>query len=358
VGLAALWVAIVTAGEMTVTDQFGLRTYAEELYTQLAARSTDPIAGVLSLWPALLLVLALSAAGLAICAAVAPRDRPIPVRPAAPFRLGRSKLPVALAVLAALVLVVGVPLGNLVYQAGAVAKVTELASGRRWSLAKAIVLTVQSPWNNRWELGASLAIGAVAATAATALAVALGTLARRRRMSWLALAPAAVCLAVPGPVLALAVIRVLDSPGHAWLAALYDRSILAPCLVMGLRALPPAILLAWHAARTVPQEMLDCAAVDGAGPVRRFGLAIGLLWPAWAAAWLVAMAVATGELAASILVVPPGVVTLPILIFNLIHYGVMDRVAAICLALVVLFAAAAATAGVLLRRAWQKNREL
>ena len=35
-GTAAIWVAIVVAGEMTVTDIFARRTYAEEVYTRLA----------------------------------------------------------------------------------------------------------------------------------------------------------------------------------------------------------------------------------------------------------------------------------------------------------------------------------
>ena len=36
IGVAALWVAVWTAGEMTVTDIYGIRTYAEELYTGFA----------------------------------------------------------------------------------------------------------------------------------------------------------------------------------------------------------------------------------------------------------------------------------------------------------------------------------
>jgi iron(III) transport system permease protein len=63
---------------------------------------------------------------------------------------------------------------------------------------------------------------------------------------------------------------------------------------------------------------------------------------ALAVAWLLAFALALGELGASILVVPPGVETLSIHIFGLLHYGVEDRVAAICLALIGLFAIVAA----------------
>ena len=56
------------------------------------------------------------------------------------------------------------------------------------------------------------------------------------------------------------------------------------------------------------------------------------------------MAVAWGDLAASVLVVPPGVTTLSIRIFGLLHYGVEDQVAGICLALVAVFAAVAVLA--------------
>ena len=41
VGMAAIWTAVVTAGEMTVTDLFSIRTYAEEVYTQAAATASE-----------------------------------------------------------------------------------------------------------------------------------------------------------------------------------------------------------------------------------------------------------------------------------------------------------------------------
>ena len=41
VGVATLWVAVITAGEMTVTDLFSIRTYAEEVYTQAAATASE-----------------------------------------------------------------------------------------------------------------------------------------------------------------------------------------------------------------------------------------------------------------------------------------------------------------------------
>ena len=59
----------------------------------------------------------------------------------------------------------------------------------------------------------------------------------------------------------------------------------------------------------------------------------GLSKRALVAAWLAAFVFAWGELPASLLLVPPGVATLPITIFGLLHYGVDDRIAGIALVL-------------------------
>jgi iron(III) transport system permease protein len=64
-----------------------------------------------------------------------------------------------------------------------------------------------------------------------------------------------------------------------------------------------------------------------------------------AAAWLIALAVAVGELAATVLVIPPGTTTIAVRIFSLLHYGVEDRVASLCL--VMIGAVAVATLGAL-----------
>jgi ABC-type molybdate transport system permease subunit len=99
--------------------------------------------------------------------------------------------------------------------------------------------------------------------------------------------------------------------------------------------------------------MLDTAATEGTGWWGRLlRIALPQRWPAATAAWLVGFAVALGELAATILVMPPqrGATALSIQIFQLLHYGVDDRVATICL--VTVFAAAAITgiAATLLKR--------
>ena len=160
-------------------------------------------------------------------------------------------------------------------------------------------------------------------------------------------------LAVPGPILGIAIIRLLNRPEVPGLVWLYDRSILAPWLAAYLRSLPIATLIMWHALQTVPKELLESAMIDGAGPLTRlWRIALPMRWPAAAAAWLAALAISLGDLAASILVVPPGVETLSIRIFGLLHYGVEDQVAGICLAMILVFAALGWGGVSHWRRAW------
>ena len=162
---------------------------------------------------------------------------------------------------------------------------------------------------------------------------------------------AITCLALPGPLLGLAIIVLLNNPKVPWLNWLYDHSILAPWLALTIRALGPALLVMWHAARTIPSAMLDSAATEGCGPLGQlWHIVLPQRWSALAVAWLIGLALALGDLTASSLVVPPGVETLAIHIFNLVHYGVQDQVAGICLALIGVFGLVTALAAWLAKR--------
>ena len=357
VGVAALWVAIAVAGEMTVTDLFAVRTYAEEIYTRLAVEQ-ELGAGPLGLVSGTMLVLSLAAIGLLVCTAIAPGDRLLSLRRQRLFQLRAWRWPLAAAVLLVMLLVAAVPLGNLLYQAGEKIVPTGGATLetwspplRSWSAAKCIGGILRGLLLHPREFGASALIAGLAATTAVGMAIPLAALARRGRgWSLPLLLPAGFLAAIPGPVLGLSIIWLLDRPELPGLAYLYSHSILAPWLALTARAFPPAALIVWHALQTVPREMMECAAVDGAGPwTRLLRIALPTVLPALAAAWLVGLAVALGDLAASILVVPPGVKTLSIQVFELLHYGVQDRVAGICLALVALFVVVAALAGGLMR---------
>ncbi len=254
---------------MTVTDLFAVRTYAEVVYTR-AAVGMEPGEAPLAALPGMIVIALLVAAGLVLCAKLAPRDRPAALQRPWVFKLGRLRIPATVFAAAMLLLLVAVPLGNLLYQAGVIVIQTDAGRVRSWSLEKCLAILADAPWRNRREFGWSLLIGPCAATAAVAAGVALAWSARRGGLRALAvLALTAACLAVPGPVLGLLVIVLLNRPNMPWLFNLYDHSILAPWLVLTLRAMPAATLILWHAFRTIPADVLESAALDGAGPIGR-----------------------------------------------------------------------------------------
>ncbi|MHC4514052.1 MAG: ABC transporter permease [Planctomycetota bacterium] len=93
----------------------------------------------------------------------------------------------------------------------------------------------------------------------------------------------------------------------------------------------PALILA-AAVMSLRTNLFQAAAIAGAGRVRTaVWIAAPLLWPGLVAAAALAFILCLGELAAAVLVNPPGSMTLPVRIASLLHFGKDDVVAALCL---------------------------
>ena len=335
VGVAALWVMVSTAGEMTVTNIYLIPNFAELLYTGYAV-GDDASQATVRVLPGIVMTSALVAAALvAVSRLVPPADRAPLVRPIV-FRLGRWRWPAGLAMLAVVLLIAGVPLANLCYEAGMEVRSEGGERIRQWSSAKLLAIVGGAPQNFREEFGWATLIGAITATAAVLIAAPLAWWARRGGIAaWPALITAALLVAVPGPLIGMAVNwpRTLPAPlaalDHVWL---YDQTVFAPTTAITLRCLPLTVFILWYALRSIPADVLDAAKAEGAGAATRLlRIALPQRAVALAMAWLASLALATGDLTASILTVPPGVSTLPIRIFGMIHFGITDQVAGVCL---------------------------
>jgi iron(III) transport system permease protein len=378
--VACVWVAITASVEISVTDFFQVRTFAEEVYTQAAlgmGTLVGPMIGEESafplpaggLWIGLLLstLLALlaitSVSYLFVQLGDASHRRPWK------WQLGRWQTPAVMMLWSILLLVAGVPLANLIYKAGVYVTATNSGHIRGWSATKVVERVIAAPREFAGELELSAAIGAAAASAAILVALplawSLSTVRRDGRQAslntrrgwslpWLRLGSLALCLTIPGPLLGIALIHALNRPPDsvlAPLAVLYDSNF-APWLAQTIRALPLVTLILWPALASIPQNVLDSAATEGAGWWRRLlFIAMPQRWSAVLAAWLVGFAIAVGEVAATVLVIPPQPSTaISVRVFQLLHYGVDDRVAAICLVLVGGIALVTAIAATLLKR--------
>ena len=349
VAVAAFWVVLTVVTEMTITDLYRVRTYAEELYSGFALSDSLAVAS-LSALPGVFAGASLVTLALAVVLAAAPALR-TPTRTARTMRLGKGRIPFGVFLAVLLVAIAGVPLGNLIYKAGMTLRAEGSQRILGWSLGQFARIVGSSVGRFHEEIGWTILIGTVASASAMAVGTPLAWLARRG--GWRA-APAftvvAFAAAVPGPLIGLGVIWLLDRQTPGICVWLYDRTIFAPVLAILIRLLPLAVLLCWYVLRSVSDDVLDSAASEGAGSCARFCLiVVPQRWSGLIAVWLALLAVAAGDLACSVLVVPPGVTTISVRVFGLIHAGVDDQVAGLCLTVLAGVAAIAIAAGCLLQ---------
>jgi iron(III) transport system permease protein len=345
---AAVWIAITCATEIAVTDLFQIRTFAEEIYTEaslgsLSGMSSGVLKSDLAIGVALVallvcLALRLMMPWLSKAASIA-ADATWKWRPTR-FRWAVSGLMWLL-----LALVTVVPLVGLAWKAGIAVHQRDEGFERSWSAAKVVSMVVYSPWEHRREWGWSLAIGAMAAVVTTVFAVGLAWLARVRPGTTRAQAVLiAVGLAVPAPLWGVWTITLLNQPSESILAPLtilYDRTLLAPALMQFVRSLPLVALWLWSQFTSVSQDLLEAARSEGAGPFAQLmRIALPLRSTGIAAAAGMALVLSITELSGTLLVAPPGVTPISVRIFQLLHYGVDDRVAALSLSVFAILGAA------------------
>jgi len=356
---AALSAAVLTAGDMTVTDLLQVRTYAEEAYLQYQLGRGPAFASFVALPPLLLLgtLLFLSMRKLL----QAEPERVLSwVRPEAKtWSLGRLRMPLSLAVFAVASVIFLVPLASLVWRAGRVGGQAALGVAPSWSwtgflgtlrratldvggsvlddpIRSALVsgrwqdLSEGGPWVGRLRgspLLESAVWGGLGAFVAVVLAGGLAWKCREAgRWRVLSAGCIALTLATPGPVAGMALVLAYHK-----VPLIYDTPLILVC-AFALRTYPYAFLILWPSVRLFPREPLESAIVDGAGEWMRIRRVV---YPAarsaLAAAAGVTFVLAMGELPAVNLALPPGETLLAVEIWSLLHTGVESHLAGVAL---------------------------
>jgi iron(III) transport system permease protein len=344
IAAAALAVAVLTAGDMTVTDLLQVRTYAEEAYFQYVLWNNPAGAALVVLPPLIVLGLLILIVGQALARLDPARLVSSFAQPRA-WRLGGWRIPCGLALVVLIGSVMAFPLYSLLWRAGRVGGRATLGQPPIWSLS-GLMGTLRFATAEIWDpLWASLLWAAVAASVTTVLAFALAWAGRRSTAwRWVLLATIVVTLATPGPVAGMALVLA-----YRGVPAIYSSPAM---MVMAetLRALPYILLVLWPFLRSFPQDYLDAAALDGYGPAGEMvRIALPLSQRALLAAWAVAFALGLGELPATNLVANPGVQPMSYFIWHLLHTGVDSHLSGVVLIMLVVIALAGLAAAAALR---------
>ena len=258
-----MFVALVTMTEITVTDRYQYRSYAEVLYNEYALNPSFeglPLQLAAVTWN----IAALVVCGLGFCLLTGSQFASMS------FLSGRQRVAspawLAVAVYSVTLTLVTVPLLNLLYQAGIEVRQVDGSRLRTWSGWKCLQLIAASPWKYRQELAWSAVLAQLSVLSSVSIATAwawwsFGRVGRQV----LGLVVCVVCFATPGTLIAFGIIRTLNPP-HAGelLAWLYDDTPVAPWIAQTIKCLPFACLFAWYGMRSIPRNVWDAARVDGA----------------------------------------------------------------------------------------------
>ena len=255
---------------------------------------------------------------------------------AAPFSLGKLRWPALVYLIVLSMMAVGLPLATLAVQTGSLAvfKAVWRSAGREIIFTTSLALT--------------------AATVITALAYLLaGSQWKRtsRFNAWLDMfffAP----LALPATVLGIGLIYVWNRP--ATQVVYTGAGILV--IAYAARFVPFSLQAVLSGLRQVGPGLREAAWLyQGSWWKRTLAVDLPLCLPSIMAGWSIAFILCMSELGATLLVIPPGRGTIALKIYNLMHYGANQMVAALSLVLILINLLVAAGVVVGLRHRGHRN---
>lgn len=357
IGAAALWIALQSLADITIPDMLEVRTFAEEIYLQFSAAGEDALARSVAVSLPMVLLFWL------LLIYLVPRlDRALPPlqtmrRPPLVFRLGRVRGALFTIMVVLGLLLAAVPIASLIWKLGL------QGQPRTWSLPHSWDRFASAAQQHGWHVVQSLLLAGIVGALVIGLALmTCWAAAGNRLFRFSLLSLLALVWALPAPILGLGlketIMRLViwlepDAPARSGPASivtvwLYHGPSFAPVVwAQAIRFLPFAVALLWPVVRMVPKELMESARLEGARPRQEL---TKVIWPlsARACLWcvLAVTALSLGEIAASKLVHTPGADTFVDVLFDRMHNGVDNEVAALCLVLLAAVLAGAGLVGI------------
>ncbi|HAC90321.1 MAG TPA: hypothetical protein DCF63_06760 [Planctomycetaceae bacterium] len=344
---AALWCLLGTLTEMSVSNLFVLGTVAELVYLDVSRAADWQLTYVAAIGLCMLPVLSLAVYLLARLPGLTTiLDKPLHYSPQV-FSLGRWQAAWSLMIWTVTAMLVGIPIWNLLVKAGwQPGRLADGQSSYWWSLSRLGQTAIEAVtlFQSEYYWSMMLASGSTSLTVLTSgllywmtgvrPVLASGSMKWSRRLiHFLMLA----MIAIPGPLVGSLVTGLLNRPNPEWLGSLYYGSLAAPILAQQFRMLPLCWLMLCAMMASIPQRSWELAQSDA---LRFWPLLRTVLWPHTRSYWLTTvlllMLYSIGELSCSIGVLPPGVTTTSIRLFEILHFGMRHQDSALCGLLILL----------------------
>jgi iron(III) transport system permease protein len=342
---AALWVVLQTLADITIPAMFEVRTFSEEIYRLFSEGRDERLAqAVIVSLPIIFLL------WLAIIYLLPRLDRALPPlqtmrKPPMVFRLGSAKLQFLVIMLFLALMLAAVPIVSLIWKVGLQGQPLAWSLTHSWDRFAA----------TGHQYGGTVLQGLILSGFVGAVVAALALLTcwaatGSKVFRFLLLSLLALAWALPAPILGIglkdAIMELIpDGPLANWLY--FDPSYAPVVWVQLIRFLPCAVAILWPVVRMVPKDLLETARLEGARPRQEL---TKVVWPLTRRAcyWcvLAVAALSLGEIAASKMVYTPGADTFVDILFDRMHNGVDNEVAALCLLLLVAVFGGAGVVGI------------
>jgi iron(III) transport system permease protein len=335
--VGAAWCCLPIMTEMVITNLYQVPTIAEQIYF-------DASRGTITIWTyaasALLYSLTLAFLFLFVfvpslrrsaVSGTRSRQRMASLAHQQTLRLGGHRLLITLLTWCILLFLVGLPIVNLIAKSGW-QPVHDIAGkvSYGWSFVR-FGTTIQETatlflTEFRWSVVLAIGSTLLALTIGSLLASLTGSITRHLVP---ALMLALIC--TPGPLVGIMLIWLFNREAPVFLGQLYDRTLLAPILAQQFRLLPIAWLLVRTIVHSTPAPVWELARIDGLTRHQKLFLVVGRHnWMRWMAVSVALMSFSIGELSCSILVLPPGVTTLAMRLFEMLHFGMRHQDSGLC----------------------------
>lgn len=306
---AALMVAILTAGEITVTDALGVSTYAEQIYISFNLEMNEAKA-LLTVLPLMLLLIPCWLGLLPMLRRLLLVSSSGQAGDPLLFKTGGLRLPILLllALIGALYFYAPLSLGSAAF------------SGVGIGLSRLLPLLFKTT-----------VLGIAGALLSVFLAVSMATLlyfSVNRIIRYAGWSIIVILLVIPAPLAGIA-LKVFWNAGF-WLSGgmevvpqlVVDTPIIV-VLLYAMRTVSISTVLLWSGFRQIPCNLIEAAKVDGATPpVILWMIMLPLSRRFLAAGGIIAFVLCLAEVGGIIVCIPPGLEVFAVRFATQIHFGV------------------------------------